>query len=99
MQKLHAHERARAKVELRYLDGVAADFPAARREWVEQRSRSETMAVLALRIAELDGAEPAPPDDPDAFEARVAALVGDLVEPPPDRRRTTSLVTVDGRWT
>ena len=78
---LHAFEAARTAVEARYLDRMAADFPAARRAWAEQRTRSETMAVIALRMAELDGADPPRPDDPGAFEARVAALRSDLVEP------------------
>ena len=51
--ELHALEAARATVEARYLDGMAADFPAARRALAEQRTRSETMAVIAPRIAEL----------------------------------------------
>jgi choline dehydrogenase-like flavoprotein len=79
--ELHAHETARAKVEARYLDGVAADFPAAQREWADQRTRSETMAVIAVRLAELDGADPPQPDDPEAFEARVVAMTSDLIEP------------------
>ena len=78
---LHALETARTTVEARYLDGMAADFPTARRAWAEQRTLSETMAVIALRIAELDGADPPPADDPGAFDARVAALRSDLVEP------------------
>jgi len=36
---------------------------------------------MALRLAELDGAEEPPPDDPAAFEARVAQLTADHVEP------------------
>ena len=79
--ELHALETARAAVEARYLDGTAALFPAAVRAWAEQRTRSETMAVMALRLAELEGADPPPPDDPAALEARVAALVADLVQP------------------
>ena len=34
-----------------------------------------------MRMAELDGAEPPPPDDPADVEARVEQLVADLVEP------------------
>lgn len=79
--ELHAFEAARSKVEARYLDAMPADFPAARRAWAEQRSRSETMAVMALRIAELDGAPAAPPDDQAAFDTRLSDLVSDLVEP------------------
>ena len=36
---------------------------------------------MAIRIAELDGFEEPPPDDADAFEARVEQLVADHVEP------------------
>ena len=39
------------------------------------------LAVMADRIAELDGLEPAAPSSPEAMPARVAALVADLVEP------------------
>ena len=92
--ELHAFETARATVEARYLDGMAADFPAARRAWAEQRTRSETMAVIALRIAELDGADPGPPDDPAVFDARVTMLTGDLVEP---ARSTAYSELGDGR--
>jgi hypothetical protein len=79
--ELHAFETARAAVERKYLDGVTALFPAAVREWTEQRTRSETLAVTAFRIAELDGFDPLPPDDQVAFDARVAQLVADHVEP------------------
>jgi hypothetical protein len=68
-------------VERKHLDGVTALFPAAVREWAEQRTRSETLAVTAFRIAELDGFGPPPPDDEAAFDARVAQLVADHVEP------------------
>jgi len=79
--ELHAFEAARDRVEARYLDGAAADFPAARRAWDRQRHESETAAVMALRMAELDGAEPPAPDDAATFEARVASLAADFVEP------------------
>jgi len=36
---------------------------------------------MAVRIAELDGYEGPPPEDEEAFEARVARLVGDHIEP------------------
>jgi hypothetical protein len=39
------------------------------------------MAVMALRMAELDGAELPPPDDQAAFDERVKQLVADFVEP------------------
>jgi hypothetical protein len=79
--ELHAFETARASVERKHLDGVTALFPAAVRAWTEQRSRSETLAVTAFRIAELDGFDPPPPDDEAAFVVRVAQLVADHVEP------------------
>ena len=52
------------------------------------------MAVIALRIAELDGADPGPADDPAAFEARVTMLTADLVEP---ARSTAYSELGDGR--
>jgi hypothetical protein len=79
--ELHAFEAARTTVERKHLDGVTALFPAAVRDWAEQRTRSETLAVTAFRIAELDGFDPPPPDDEAAFDARVTQLVADHVEP------------------
>ena len=79
--ELHAFETARASVQRKHLDGATALFPAAVREWAEQRTRSETLAVTAFRIAELDGRDPPPPDDEATFDARVAQLVADHVEP------------------
>ena len=79
--ELHAIEAARGQVEARFLDGVPALFPAGQRAWAEQRTQTETMAVLALRLAELDGFDPPPPDDAAAVEARVEQLVADHVEP------------------
>lgn len=79
--ELHAFETARSRVEMSYLEGGAADFPAARRAWARQRREYEEAAVMAIRLSELDGAPPAPPDDPVAFEARVTSLIADLVEP------------------
>ena len=79
--ELHALEAARTIVEARYLDGRRALFPDAVAAWAEQVHRSEAMAVMALRIAEIDGA---PPLDEARYgvtdEARVAACVADLVE-------------------
>jgi hypothetical protein len=81
VNELHAFETARAAVERKHLDGASALFPAAVRDWAEQRTQSETLAVTAFRIAELDGFGPPPPDDEAAFDARVAQLVADHVEP------------------
>ena len=101
--ELHAFETARATVERKHLDGATALFPAAVGEWAEQRTRSETLAVSAFRIAELDGFAPPPPDDEAAFDARVSQLVADHVEPARskaydevgDGRRAVSLAV---RW-
>jgi len=38
-------------------------------------------ARRALRLAELDGLDPLPAGDPDAFAARVDQLIADHVEP------------------
>src|SRR5207249_1079199 len=75
VNELHAFEQARSQVERSHLAGVTALFPAAIREWEEQRRRTETVGVLAIGMAELDGADQLPPDDVEAFEARVAQLV------------------------
>lgn len=79
--ELHAFDTARRRVEARYLDGVAADFPAARRAWERQCRDSEEATVMADRLCELDGAQRAPPDDPIAFEAKIASMAADLVDP------------------
>jgi hypothetical protein len=79
--ELPALETARGRVEARYLDGAPALFPAGRRRWDEQRNQSETMAVLALRLAELDGYDPPVPEEAAAVEGRVEQLVADHVEP------------------
>ncbi len=80
--ELHALEAARTDVEARYLGSQTALFPDAVRDWAEQVHRSEKMAVMALRIAELEGV---PPLDEAAYAStdqdRVATLVADLVEP------------------
>jgi hypothetical protein len=73
-------EAARLEVERRYLNGVACLFPARQRAWEIQRTESERQAVIAMRLAEFDGAEPLTDDDPAAVEARVAQLVADHVE-------------------
>jgi len=92
--ELHALETARGRVEARFLDGAPALWPAGRRGWDEQRSQNETMAVLALRLAELDGYDRPVPEDPAAVEGRVEQLVADHVEP---ARSTAYDALGDGR--
>jgi hypothetical protein len=76
-----AMELARTRVEATYFEGRSLLFPATVRACAEQLERTERLAVMAERLAELDGLEPSPPDDPDAFAARVEQLVADHVEP------------------
>jgi hypothetical protein len=79
--ELRALEAARARVETRYLDGHPTLFPAIVRTWTGQRERTDTLAKITVRLAELEGLAPMPADDPDTFEARVAELMADHVEP------------------
>jgi hypothetical protein len=79
--ELLCHDAARAEVEKKYLRGTPALFPATQRQWDDQVKQSETMAVMTMRLAELDGLGDPPADDPEAVERRVAALVADLTEP------------------
>jgi hypothetical protein len=76
-----ALETARSRVEAKYLDDHLALFPAAIRDWAKQLERIATLARLAERLAELDGLDPSPLEDPDAVAARVDQFVDDLVEP------------------
>jgi hypothetical protein len=64
-------------------DGVAA--------WVDRTRQAEELAVMADRIAELDGVAPAVPTDPDAVASRTAVLAADLVKP----ARATALDELD----
>lgn len=96
VDELLAAEKARS-VEERYLDGRVALFPDDRRDWAERLVLARDLAVMADRIAELDGLEPAAPVSPEAMPARVAVLVADLVEPP-ERPRLTSSTRAGRRW-
>jgi len=81
--ELLALQEAREIAERRFLGGHTALFPATLRAWAEQLHDSQTSAVLALRLAELDGlpdaAEERPGLPPDG---RVEQCVADLVEVP-----------------
>ena len=80
--ELHALEAARSSVEAAYLGGETTLFPDAMLAWTEQLHHSERMAVMAMRMAELEGA---PALDEARYgltdEARVAICVAELVEP------------------
>jgi hypothetical protein len=52
---------------------------------------AKELAVMADRIAELDGVSPAGPRDPEAVSTKAAVLVADLVEP----ARSTALDKLD----
>jgi hypothetical protein len=81
VNELLASRDARSSVEARYLDGHSALFPDVAAAFEEQLRRSQEIAVMAMRAAELDGVEPALPEDPDALKLRAGELVADLVEP------------------
>jgi len=91
VNELLAAQEARSIAEERYLDGHPALFPDGVREWAERLRLAEELAVMADRIAELDGVPPAAPMDPDAVSTRAAVLVADLVEP----ARVTTLDKLD----
>jgi len=81
VSELHALEEARGRVEERYLDGTRALFPAGQRAWDEQRHQSEHLAVIAIRLVQLDGHPEPAGEDPTAREARIGRLIADHVEP------------------
>jgi hypothetical protein len=85
--ELRAAQEARSTVEARYLAGHTALFPDTVKAWDEQLKRTETLADVAARLAELDGVPPPKPPDPEATAAHVTELVADLVEP----AKTTAL--------
>jgi hypothetical protein len=81
VNELLASRDARSSVEARYLDGHPALFPDVATAFEEQLHQSQEIAVMAMHAAELDGVEPAPPEDPDVLKVRAGELVADLVEP------------------
>jgi hypothetical protein len=81
VDELHAAQEARTLVEERYLDGHAALFPDVAAAWEDQVRCTEMIAVVAVRLAELDGVPPARAPDRESFSSRTTTLVADLVEP------------------
>jgi hypothetical protein len=81
LSELRAAQEARLAVEERYLAGHPALFPDDVAAWAAQLRSTETLAGLALGLAEHDGLLPAVMPDPDSEAARVSALIADLVEP------------------
>src|ERR1035437_3566795 len=81
VNELVSTAEARSTVEARYLDGHAALFPDIEAAFDQQLRASQELAVMAMHLAELDGVEPAEPDDPEAVTLRASQLVADLVEP------------------
>jgi hypothetical protein len=81
VNELLASREARSSVEARHFDGHAALFPDVAAAFEAQQRTSQEVALTAWRAAELDGVEPAPPEDPDAVAVRAGQLVADLVEP------------------
>jgi hypothetical protein len=78
---LLATRDAISKAEARYLDGHSTVFPEVAAAFDQQIRRSQELADMAADSAELDGVEPAQPDDPEAVNSRANQLVADLVEP------------------
>jgi len=56
-------------------------FPDVATAFDKQLLASQELAVMTMRCAELDGAAPAEPEDPEAVKLRATHLVADLVEP------------------
>ena len=79
--ELEANGDARKFVEERYLDGHGALFPAVAAAWEEQIHSTQSIADMAVRMAELDGARATPTPDPETLSRRTTELVSDLVEP------------------
>ena len=79
--ELRAAQEARSIIEGRYLDGQGALFPDVASTWDEQVRSTETIAAMAVRLAELEGASPAVLPEPEAVSRRTAELMADLVEP------------------
>lgn len=89
--ELLAAAAARSIAEARYLDGHVALFPDGGQAWVECLRLAQELAVMADRLAELDGVPPVAPMDPDGVATRAAVLVADLIEP----ARSTALDKLD----
>jgi hypothetical protein len=81
VRELRAEQEARTLVEERYLAGHLALFPDAVTAWDAQCLRTETLADVAVRLAELDGVPPAEPGNPNETSDHALQLVADLVEP------------------
>jgi hypothetical protein len=81
VDELRLVQQAREQVEARYLGGHPALFPDAVAAWEEQLRSTETIAAMAIRLAELDSVAPPAPELADAAATRISELVADLVEP------------------
>ena len=79
--ELMAEEEGRSTAEDRYLGGHPSLFPDGLDQWAEQLRLSQELAVMAVRIAELDGVPPSAATDRDIVASRTAALTADLIEP------------------
>ena len=79
--ELEAAQQAREIAQERYLDRHQALLPHLAEAWEAQRQGTESIADLAVRLADLDGVSAALPPDPEALSARTTELVADLVEP------------------
>lgn len=79
--ELEAAGQARTQAEQQYLDACPALFPDTREAWVDQVRATREVAVMAVRLVELDGVDLPRSEDEDAISDRAAVLLADLVEP------------------
>jgi len=89
--ELLAAQQARSMAEQRFLGGHPTLFPEGLRLWEERLHEAQRLAVMADRLAELDGAQPAQPWNRDLVSDRAETLYLDLVEP----ARVTTLEQLD----
>jgi hypothetical protein len=91
VDELLAAQEARSIAEQRYLGGHPALFPHGIDQFAVQLRLAQELAVMADRIAELDGVPPAAQTDPRSIARRAAVLAADIVEP----ARSTALDKLD----
>lgn len=78
--ELHGLELARERISARYLDGRSILLPGMERDWAKQVHDCEELAVMAIRLAELDGRRPLEPEGLEPSEALIVRRVADHVD-------------------
>jgi hypothetical protein len=95
--ELRALETARMRVETEYFEGTATLYPATVRRWTEQRELSDGLVELIARLAELDGTDPLPANDPKRSRG-ASASSSPTTSRWPGRRRSTRWATARERF-